>query len=288
MENGRYWPPIIVLFLAVACLFGFRYMEQIDAANAAVVDTKLALRQAKESLEGRKEVWAIVDAAAQKLILSQQKHKDANQFQTEADKKQRLVEGDLRYTITSLKSAVEKVRADAVGYEISEVVLLNGTIFKDAKIRKVDDNSISFFHSTGISSVQIEQIPQELVEKFDMGPRSLVVQLEQLEASLGNAVVPAKSEPAENPKLLAVRKRIAHLEIQINSTTAHKDKLEAEVRNYDNQIRSAEVKGSVPFSLRNTRDVAEGNAGTARNELKLLKTELEKLKLSERSLVLEK
>jgi len=288
MEDGRYWPPIIILSLVIVGLFGFRYTEQLDAANNAFVDSKLVLKQAKESLEGRKELWTIVDTAAQKLILSQQKQKDAEAFQIDADKKQRLVEGDLRYTITSLKEAVEKVRADAVGCELSEVVLLNGTIFRNAKIRKVDDSSISFFHSTGISSVQIDLIPQDLVEKFDMGPRSLVTQLEQLETSLGNAIVPAKSDPAENPKLLAVRKRIAYLEIQINSTTAHKDKLEAEVRNYDTQIRTAEVKGPVPFSLRTMRDVAEGNAGTARNELKLLKTELEKLKLSESSLVLEK
>lgn len=108
--------------------------------------------------------------------------------------------------------AVEKVRADAVGCELAEVVLLNGTIFKNAKIRKVDDSSISFFHSTGISTVQVEQVPSDLVEKFDMGSRSLVVQLEQLEASLGNA--PLKPESVENPKLLAVRKRLAQLEIQ--------------------------------------------------------------------------
>ncbi len=284
MEDGRFWPPIIIIALAVAGLFGFRYLEQVDAANNALVDTQLALRQAKESLEGRKELGAVVDVAAQKLVLAKQKQKDAEQAQIEADKKQRLVEGDLRYTIKSMNEAVEKIRADAVGCEITEVVLLNGTVFKNAKIRKVDDNSISFLHSIGISSVPVEQIPLEFVEKFDMGPRSIVAQLEQLEASFGNAVATERPDPAENPKLLAIRKRIAHLEVQINSADAHKEKLEAEVRDYDTQIKNAETKGPVSFSLRTMRDVAEGNAGAARNELKLLKTEMEKLKVSESSL----
>ncbi len=60
------------------------------------------------------------------------------------------------------------------------------------------------------------------------------------------------------------------------------------MRNYDTQIKTAETKGAVTFNIRTMRDVAEGNAGSARNELKLLKTEMEKLRLSENSLMLER
>ena len=280
MENGGFWAPLIILILAVAGMFGFRYLEQLDAATAALVDTKLVLKQTQESLAGRKEMWAIVDAAAQKLA-------KARLVQDEADKKQRLVEGDLRYTVKSFKAAVDKVRTDALGCEIPEIALLNGTFFKAAKIRKMDNTSMTFLHSNGISTVQIDQLPQDLVEKFDMGARSLVNQLDQLEASMDSSDSPVEAKPeiVENPKLLAVQKRIAHLEIQINSATIHKEKLEKEVIDCDAQIKSIEATGgAATFSMRTRRDIAEGNAGTARRELNLLKMELEKLKISESAL----
>lgn len=280
MEDGRFWPPILVLLLVVGSLFAFRYMEQVDVANGALVDAKLALEQTKESLAGRREMWKAVEAASLKLSRAQQKTKEAATIQNEADKKERLVEGDLKYTIKSFKEAVEKVRADAVGTDIPELVLLNGKTLKGAKIRKAESASISFLHAEGISSASVNDLPRDLVDKFDMGTSSITVQLEQLESNISNNVA---STPAasESPELLALRKRIAQLTIQIDSASTHKDKLETEVKNYNDQIKAAELVNNPTFNLRTMRDVAEGNAGLARNELKLLKAELEKRKTEE-------
>ena len=233
MEDGRYWPPVLVLILAVVALFGFRYMEEVDVANAAYEDAKLALAQTRESLDARKAMWATVEAASAKLAKAQEKQNEILRMQDEAEKKERLIGGDLKYTLKSFSAVVEKIRADAVGCEIPEIVLLNGTTLKNAKIRKVDYNTISLFHASGISSVPYDQLPKDLVEKFDLGPGSLIAQLEQLEDSIGTTDATAKNDGEPSPELQAVRRKISQLDIKINTASVRKDKLEAEAQSFE-------------------------------------------------------
>jgi hypothetical protein len=56
---------------------------------------------------------------------------------------------------------------------------------------------------------------------------------------------------------------------------------EDKVISYDRQITEAELNQQPTFNLRTMRDLAEGSAGQARNELRKLKAELEKLKAKE-------
>jgi len=271
-------------------MFAFRYMEQIDVVNAAVVDGKLVLKQTQESLNGRKEVLAKAENAYLKFQQAAVKKEMAAKNQDEADKKERRVEGDLNYTVKSFQDTADTVRNSATGVVLPELQLVGGKIYKDVKIRKADSESISVVHSEGIANIRADQLPQNLIVQYDIGPNSLSAQLLELlkNASNPDSTKNSNASPAES-ELHSLRQKISHLSVQIESATKYKDKLEGEVKEYESQIKSTETKSTIPtFTLRSMRDVAEGNAGVARNELKQLEIEMQKLKSLEAALLIKR
>ena len=271
-------------------MFAFRYMEQIDVVNAAVVDGKLILKQTHETLNGRKEVLAKAEAAYQKFQQATIKKELAGKIQVEADKKERRIEGDLKYTVNSFQDTVDAARNGAKGVELPELKLVSGKVYKTVKMRKADAETISIVYSEGIANIQADQLPQNFVAQYDMGPNSLSAQLQELVKSTTNSDPMQDLNALNNEsELQSVRRKISRLLVQIESSTKYKDKLEGEVQEYDNQIKSTETKSTIPtFTLRNMRDVAEGNAGLARNELKALEIEMQKLKSLEAALLIKR
>lgn len=281
MDNAKFWPALIVLVIVVAGLFGFRYMELYDTANRRVVDLRLVLSQAEESLVLRKDMCEKSEktvAEVQKHLLEvSSKQEAASKFQSEADSKERLVKGDMAYLVKSMRSTVDKVRTDALGAEFSLIQLANGRSLSRAVIKKIDDRSASILHADGLNAVNTSDLPQELVEKFDVGPSSLIKQLEALEFSIGLSTAPVVK--ADDSARVALEKRKAHLEVQVDHATKYKDKLEQEVLAYNEEVKKAEANGIPTTNIRTMRDIAEGNAGQARIQLRQLQTELEKLKV---------
>lgn len=191
MDNGKIWAPILVLGLILGGVFVFSYFEKVDKANANFHYAKLFLEQSNESLttrqqiiEARGRVSSQNEAMLQKLKLAQAKLQAAEKKQSDADTKQRLIEGDLKYLVKSMPSTVQKVRDGAMGKEYPELKLLNGKVLKGAKMRKVEDLSISFIHSEGIGSIPAEDLPTEMLAQFDVGDNSIVKRLNKLEQAL--------------------------------------------------------------------------------------------------------
>ncbi len=279
MEDGKFWPALIMLALAVGGIFAFRYFEMYDKANSAAIDARSAVNIATEALNLRKEMWGRVGTLIQEVAEANERHQKA---QGEADTKERLVTGDLAYLTKAMKEKVAAVRMEATNTEIAAVSLRNGKNLRNAKIKKVDDTSATFLHSDGITTVAVGDLPAELIEKFDLGSESIVAQLDRLERDIGSKVdVPVA---VDDSNLVGVRKRIAQINVQIEHATKHKDKLEKEVKDYGDEMKKAESNGIPTTNISGMRDIADGNAGMARIQLRQLQTELEKLKVEEAAL----
>ena len=279
MEDGKFWPALIMLALAVGGIFAFRYFEMYDKANSAAIDARSAVNIATEALNLRKEMWGRAGTLIQEVAEANERHQKA---QGEADTKERLVTGDLAYLTKAMKEKVASVRMEATNTEIAAVSLRNGKNLRNARIKKVDDISATFLHSDGITTVAVGDLPAELVEKFDLGAESIVAQLERLERDIGSKVdVPVA---VDDSNLVGVRKRIAQINVQIEHATKHKDKLEKEVKDYGEEMKKAESNGIPTTNISGMRDIAEGNAGMARIQVRQLQTELEKLKVEETAL----
>ena len=279
MENAKFWPALIMLALAVGGIFAFRYFEIYDKANSAAIDARSAVNIATEGMNLRKDMWGRVGTLIQEVAEANDRHQKA---QGEADTKERLVTGDLTYLTKAMKEKVASVRMDATKTDIAAVSLRNGKTLRNAKIKKVDDVSATFLHSDGIITVPVGDLPVELVERFDLGSESIVAQLEGLERDIGSKVdIPVV---VDDSNLIGVRKRMAQINVQIEHATKHKDKLEKEVTDYSEEMKKAESNGIPTTTLSGMRDIAEGNAGMARIQLRQLQTELEKLKVEEASI----
>ncbi|MBL9177184.1 MAG: hypothetical protein JNM65_03910 [Verrucomicrobiaceae bacterium] len=293
MDENKAWAPIIVLLLIVLGAFVLFYFDKVDKAAAELDVSKLQLQQARavletqqrlqsartSQLEQSKGVRQQIQSAESRLVEAEKKH-DA------AESKRRLIEGDLRHLSEAVKKQAETAMSRMMETEFPEVRLSTGRVFKNVRLRKLDEGKCSFVHSDGIGTAPLSELPADLLERIDAGPAGIATRLKQLEVELGLAVQPVQSTSSsgQEGRLNMVRRRIAELESRITGTTAHKNKLEDEVRDLDVKIIRESGLGGSTFTLRTLRDVAEGNAGMVRNELTLLESELKKLRLEEQKL----
>lgn len=144
----------------------------------------------------------------------------------------------------------------------------------------MDESGISLMHADGIGTYAPDLLPADIQEIYDLGSNALLPQLEQLQKNLQDSSPPAIT--VDNSKSTNATKGQASLQIAIDTATLHVKKEEAKVLDLDKEIKKAEEKRMPTFNLRTMRDIAEGTAGQARNELKKLQFELEKLKASEK------
>lgn len=294
MDEGKGWPAIFVLFLIMAGAFLLSYFDKIDKASAELETSKAQMEQSQRALENSRQVFASrsllgvkaqayqaqIQAATVRLDSAERKNE-------EAEKTARRVEGEISYLIGAIKKIAEKAREETAKIEIPELRLQNGQVLKNMRLRKIEGNTCSYIHSEGIGSMQVSELPSAVVERIQAGPDSIMGRLEILAAEMGMGQNPGLNASASDskPQLLALRRRITDLESRIASTTAHKNKLEAEVREHDLNILKEQGRNGPTFNLRTLRDVAEGNAGMSRVDLNKLETELKNLRRQEQELL---
>lgn len=277
-EESKAWIFIIIISALIGIGYGAFYLTSVDEANLALQESKSKLADTRELLAIKKKNWADVEAQ----VVKNRELADQNSVLVKAkevlDTRYRKIVSDLNYSVESMKSAVDKIHGTAPGTELGDITLANGKMLRGAKIRKLDPSGLSLIHADGIGLVTTDLLPTEIKERFDLGPGALLPQMEQAQATfLGKAVVEVVDD-SSSAKIAAVKKRISSIEIEMESSTKHKDKLEKEVKDLEDQIKAAEAKRLPTQSMRTMKDVVEGNAGAARNELKVKKMELEKLK----------
>lgn len=293
MDTFRVWPPFFVILLIVSGFFVFNYFEKVDRANESLQTSRLYFQQSKQSLDARKQTIATREfALAQSHLPAAQLHAAEARLaasaekQLKADSNQQIIEGELRNQIASMKLTSQRVQNDLLKSDFPELMLSSGRLLKNVRLRKNDSGTFSFTHSEGLGSCSLDELPRELVEKMDLGPRSILKRLQDLQTGTDPSVKVHVTETVEvNPRLLALKRRASNLESQIASAYSLKEKREIEVRQYDQRVISEEGLGRSAFNLRTMRDVAEGNAGLARTELNFLEAELKKIRAEENALM---
>ncbi len=280
-EESKAWIFIVIISILIGAGYGAHYLTSVDSANASLLESKSKLADVHEMLGQRKKAWE----ATERLIATTRELAEQNNVLSKAkevlDKRYRAVDADLKYAVDSMRSSVERVRESAPGTEIGDVNLVNGKVLQAAKIRKVEESNISFIHSSGIGTVTVDLLPNEILERFDLGPNALLPQLEAVQsgflakpdaAAAVAAVVatPAASRPAaasppppstnevSEEKLKTIRLKIATLEARIDNyamTVTRTRETAVQQQRHANDAKSA--------GKPSTRYTAEANATLA-------------------------
>lgn len=269
MESKSIWPPLLVLLLAVGALFGFYRLERVDEANLKLVETKTAHATISRYLEDRRERAALLHQILATRKGIEKKKEDLGIIRMS-------VEADIRYIQSSMSSAIAQVIKDSRDQAIPVLELADGEVLREAKITRADATGVAVVHTDGIAKIDVTNLPKNLVERFDLGPESLQREIENLQLVVG--LSPEVDTTTRDAEQQAYARKIVQLEASIERARSFKDRLEAEVERYEEQIKDAEANGRPTITDRSSRDVADGKAGDARNDLAELEQELIRLK----------
>lgn len=298
MDFAKLWIPIIGIFLAVGGLFTFRHFELVDKANAEMLTARLYLEQAQQSLEARSTSWNNLNAALIDFTAAKTRLDKSTSGKDIADSKQRLVEGDLAYLVKSMPGIVEKVRTAAIGTTLTEVVLNDSKVLKNAQIKKIEETGMSFIHSEGFGSVPLDNLPAALVEQFDLGPNSLVKRIKKLDEFIKDPSAAGKStsisEPAPVPaatksaaasvieaKLKTIRLRLAEMDAQALTLSTNMESWERNANSYAEQAASAAGRGVPTVKFRTEEQKARAQVAQIKQQLLVLYADYKKLKVEE-------
>ena len=174
------------LLLLAAVLGGCEYLSRTDKLNAQLGEAHSLVASAKEIAEARRLEWTQLKSARDKLDAALKRENAALQQREELDQKQRKLEGEIKYLAASMTDIVAQIRTAAIGSVIKELKLPDGGSLQNTKILKIDDNSISFLHNDGVANLKVstEKLPQELIEKYDLGTNGLAKSLQLLEGEM--------------------------------------------------------------------------------------------------------
>lgn len=287
-EESKFWIFISLLSALIGIGYIANYLTNVDSVNVALQEAKSKLANMHEIVAQRRKTWAEVEDVSVKTRELAEQNVILMNAKEVLDKRYRMTESDLKYLVDSMKTTVENIRNNASGAEVGDLTLSNGKLFRGAKIRRVEESGVSLLHSDGIGTVPIELLPNELKQRFDLGPDALLPQLQRAQAVFLDKVIPQIVDYSGSSTIAALKLRIVQLEVQLQGSIKYMEKLEKEVKDYEKDIQAADKKRAPTLSFRTMRDIAEGNAGMARNEVKMKKIELEKLKTQMESLLKKK
>ena len=184
METEKFFS-IVALVCVVAGIFtAVNYFQGVDEANGQLLEAKKNLAQLKETWKMRQDEWAKIEVVAARAQQAASKEAPLLRELEDLKVKWRRMEGEFKYLVSSTRSAVEKVRADAANTVFPEVKLLSGKVLTAAKIKKIEPNQISFIHADGFLIVPQDLLPDNLRSRFDLGSASLADELESAQAAI--------------------------------------------------------------------------------------------------------
>ena len=296
MESGKFWIFAFFILIVSGGSTLYQHFQGVDRVNADLIDLKNNLFQMESATENLRTEWAKVEALLAKLRVAQAKGGPIQQRKEELQKKIRGLEGEFRYLVSSTRAAVDKVRENAPGEVYPEVNLANGKVFKDAKIRKVEEDQISFIHSDGIGYASFDILPADLLKKFDLGPGGLAVALKNAEQevfSANRSVVKPKAaattaaatpEPSNLPvvdeaKVKAVKLKIIDLDARIGAAKSTVASFEKAEKDNSESADSAKLRGTPTSKYLAAVQTAKQQAEAYRKQVIALEAEKRKLEV---------
>lgn len=151
-----------LLVLTVAVSLGIQYSYSLDDAvrelsliepQVKALEDGIAARKAQ--IEARTHAMALLSAAD--ILNSEQDvvHKALTELQ------QKEIELGKQ-----MVRAVKRVREQAAGQAIGDLVLPSGRTLKDSRIRSVDEEAMVVAYSEGITKIPVAELPQEMKDRF--------------------------------------------------------------------------------------------------------------------------
>lgn len=177
----------LVVLLALG-LGGYEYFSRLETLKAEIAEKRNLAQATMEAIEIRKAQWQELESAKKQIEELLAREAAALQQRDTIDKTERRLTGQIKFLAASMLSAVEKVRTAAVGTTLKELRLPGRSALLNAKIMKIEDNSITFLHEDGVANLklQMDELPADLVAKYDMGSHSLAKRLQRLEKEIGD------------------------------------------------------------------------------------------------------
>ncbi|MGV3664215.1 MAG: hypothetical protein ACO1TE_28845 [Prosthecobacter sp.] len=177
--ESKIWLLLILFGMLIGIGYAAHYLTSVDNANFAMLEQKQRLDSVKEMVETRRKNWEKLEGLATKNRELAAHHEVLLKAKEVLETRYRKVTSEIKYAAESIKNAVDKARSNGPGTEFGEVTLANGKVLRNAKVRAVEADSVSFIHADGIGSIGLELLPAEIKERYDLGPEALVPQLEQ-------------------------------------------------------------------------------------------------------------
>lgn len=187
--------------LLLACIIGgCDYLAKLDKLKTEIAELKTQADTARETAELRRQEWTEIKAAKDKLDQLEARMTEVIRQRDFLDTKERKLTGEIKYMTDSTAAAVENTRTFAIGTVIPELRLPGRAALYNAKIFKINDDSISFLHEDGVANLQArtDELPVEFVQKYDLGPKSIHGSLLRLLDELSASTTP-KSAPSGKP-----------------------------------------------------------------------------------------
>ncbi len=178
--ESKIWLLLIMFGLLIGIGYAAHYFTSVDNANYAMLEQTSRLESVKETLATRKGSIERMEALGVKNRELAAHHEVLLKAKQVLDTRFRKVEGEIKYAAESIKNAVDKARSNAPGTELGDVTLSNGKVLRNAKVRAVEADSISFIHADGIGMISADLLPAPLIEQYDLGAGALVPQMEQM------------------------------------------------------------------------------------------------------------
>lgn len=176
--ESKIWLLLILFGLFIGIGYTAHYLTTVDKANLALIEKAARLESTKEMLALRKQNWEKMEKLVSKTHEMAAHYDVLIKAKDVLDLRYRKIESEIKYASESIKNAVGKARATAPGTELGDVMLANGKVLRNAKVRAVEESGMSFIHADGIGSTGLDLLPTELKERYDLGPDALVPQME--------------------------------------------------------------------------------------------------------------
>ncbi len=294
MEKGNLSLSLISFFFVLTCVGSLYYFDKVDRAAVESEAAKVKLQQSTVLLDAKRRFLAERTSRAAKKKLAISKIEAAEARIEKAQKVNAAAEGRRNVFEAQLRSLVADVRKRATDNlthlfetDIPEVCLTGGRVLNCFRLRKKDGSKCYYTYLGGLGVVDDSELPASLRTFLDIGPEGITAQLRKWQVELGQVPAHTAETVPDTGVLSIIQKRIAGVEVRIAAATAHKDRLEEEVRALGQKVILEAGRSRQTFNLRTLLDVAEGNVGMARNELAKLEAELKKLRIEEEKLLSE-
>lgn len=107
-EDSKGWMFLIMFSILVGLGYSAYYLTSIDTANAMLQESKTKLVGMNEALFLRRKSWSEVESLSLKVREQMENNKALVQARDILETRYRAVDGDLKYSIQAMKTAVEK------------------------------------------------------------------------------------------------------------------------------------------------------------------------------------